>query len=39
MLQPPALTRPGPSRRFSVAPMMDWARTLKNPQKINILHL
>lgn len=24
MLQPPALTRPGPSRRFSVAPMMDW---------------
>lgn len=24
MLQPPVLTRPGPSRRFCVAPMMDW---------------
>lgn len=24
MLQPPALSRPGPSRRFCVAPMMDW---------------
>lgn len=24
MQQPPVLSRPGPSRRFSVAPMMDW---------------
>src|SRR5690606_27874273 len=24
MLQPPALSCPGPSRRFCVAPMMDW---------------
>src|SRR5690554_6071499 len=24
MLQPPSLSRPGPSRRFCVAPMMDW---------------
>ena len=24
MQQPPTLSRPGPSRRFSVAPMMDW---------------